>query len=514
MRGLPSGARGRRGAARNPSGRSRCTSVRRSDATIRVRADRARSTRSAASGASARRDGTDRTARGRAAGVWLYDLIYLLAAVVSAPVLAYLLVRRPRIRDGVWERLGRGLPRRDGPRRCVWIHGVSVGEVLGARPLVAELRRRFPELDLAVSTTTGTGFAMAQRHYGEHTLLRYPIDVGFAVRRALDAIRPAVVVLVEGEIWPNFLAHCRRRSIPVVLVNGRMTERSFRGYRRLRWLLRPGLDAIRLWCAQSGEYAERYRALGIPAARVLETGSLKYDALLQPEDVEQDGARYRSVFGVGEAPVLVAGSTHEGEERAVLEAYAGLCRRVPALRLVIVPRHLERVVQVQRYCQQARFVPVCKTAIDRGEVEPARLGSPETVFVVDTIGELARLYAMATVVFVGGSLVRHGGQNVLEPAGLGKPVVVGPHTYNFRAAVALLREADAIVQIGGAEELEGALGELLENEERARAVGDRARAAVEARRGAARRTVDAIARFLPPAVVTAVGEREVTRSRP
>jgi 3-deoxy-D-manno-octulosonic-acid transferase len=422
--------------------------------------------------------------------VFLYDIAYLIIGVVASPVLLYLLLTKPRLRDGFRRRMGFGLVPRSGDRPCLWIHGVSVGEILGARALVKELADRLPDVDIAISTTTGTGFQMAREHYGRHYLLRYPLDTSPAIRMALRAVRPTLVVLVEGEIWPNFLQYCRRWKIPVVLVNGRMTERSYRGYQRVRCLLGRCLEAVRVWCVQGREYVPRYRALGIPSDCIRVTGSLKYDALALPADVEPEAEGYRGLMGLGDAPVLVAGSTHDGEERAVLEAFAQVRATHPGLRLVLVPRHLERGAEVEALCREMGHEVIRKTALDAGARPPA--GGPQPVIMLDTIGELAKVYGVATIAYVGGSLVAHGGQNLLEPAGLGKAVVIGPHTYNFRAATEMLLARDALMQVHSAAELAPAVLRLLADPDLRDGQGRRAREAVEAMRGATRRTADVV----------------------
>ncbi|GIW72485.1 MAG: 3-deoxy-D-manno-octulosonic acid transferase [Planctomycetota bacterium] len=433
----------------------------------------------------------------------LLDLLYLSGAALLSPLLGWLLLTRPRLRDGLWERLGMRRPVVRAPSRpCILVHGVSVGEVMAVRPLVAELERRLPGYQIAISSTTRTGLEVARRQFAGRPVVRFPLDVSWAVRGMLDAVRPELVLLVELEVWPNFLAHAARRGLKVVLVNGRITERSVRGYLRLGPLMASALGAIEFFCVQSAEYAERFRRLGVPAERLVETGSLKYDALLRPEEAAASAARFRALLGIAEqAPVLVCGSTHGPEEALLLGVYARLRERVPGLRLVLAPRHLQRLAEVEGACRQAGLPYVRWTELGERPpavpaARPAEGGEAQPVVLLDTVGELARLYAIATVAFVGGSLVPHGGQNMLEPAGLGKAVVFGPHVHNFSDSAQLLLERQAAVQVGDVAALEQALGRLFAEAGWARQLGERARAAVESCRGAARRTAEVVERLL------------------
>lgn len=393
---------------------------------------------------------------------------------------------------GLSERLGR-CPPRLGQRPCIWIHGVSVGEIRAAAPLIDALERELPGYEVVLSTTTGTGQEVARRGYPDRRVFYYPLDLSFSVRRCFDAIRPDLVVLVELEIWPNFLGEAWRRRVPVALVNGRISEKSYRGYRLVRrWLFDP-IGKIGRFCVQDETYAERFRRLGIPARQIHITGSMKYDQLRVAADA--DGAAVRRDMGVGEGEaVIIGGSTHPGEERALLLAYQRLRARLPGLRLVLVPRHTERTDEVRRLITELGEQPVRRT-------ERLRAGGgaplpPGAVLLVDTIGELGRLYAAADVVFVGGSLIPHGGQNMLEPALLGKPTAFGPSYENFIEPVERLLVAGGARLIAGEAELERALGELLERPEAARAMGERGRQALLAARGATARTVAVIRRLL------------------
>jgi len=420
----------------------------------------------------------------------LYDIIYLLAAVLGSPVLLWLAIAKPRVRAGVLSRLGLRRPQLpgDGPR--IWVHGVSVGEVLASRPLVRELRAVLPDHEVVISTTTGTGYEVARRHLRDCPTIFYPLDLRWSVRRVLRAVRPSLIVLVELEIWPNFLLEADRLGIPVVLVNGRITQRSQRGYARIGWLLRRPLGTIRRFLVQSEAYRSRFLELGVPAAKIAVTGSMKYDALPGPVPASS-GAAMRADLGLApKVPVIVGGSTHPGEEAALIRVYRSLREEHPGLRLVLVPRHNERVGGLLAELERLGDRGVRRTELAAAD------GNGEPVVVVDTMGELQGIYRAADVVFVGGSLVPVGGQNVLEPCALGKAVLVGPYTDNFREAIEELREARGLVEVADEKELRAACAELLSDPRARSELGERARAALEQRRGAAHRTAAELAEVL------------------
>ncbi len=397
---------------------------------------------------------------------------------------------------GLPERLGR-CARRTGGRPCVWVHCVSVGEARAAVPLVEGLLRRHPGHEVVVSTTTSSGQEAARRAFPGRRIVYFPLDLHFAVRRVFDALRPDLILLVELELWPNFLWEAKRRRVPVAVVNGRIRESSARRYRAVRPALDPlrGLSAV---CVQTEEYAARFRGAGLPARRVHVTGSLKYD-LLAPGDGARDAAAARAGLGLGPAErVLLGGSTHPGEEEALVAAWRALRARHPDLRLVVCPRHVERADEV------ARLLGEAAPGVVRRSAQRARVGPPEALppgyaLLVDTVGELGGLYGAADLVFVGGSLVPRGGQNPLEPVVLGRPTVMGPSCENFAEPVERLLAAGGLTVVPGAEGLAGARGALLEDPAAAAAMGDRGRRALETARGATARTLDVLAPWLEPA---------------
>jgi len=405
----------------------------------------------------------------------LYSAAALLFCVLAAPWFAWRSRRDPALRASLGGRLGRG-ERRAGERPCVWFHAVSVGELRLSRALIDRFAERRPDLDVVVSATTGAGLALARELHGGRPgrfVLQFPLDARFAVRRVFERVRPAALVLVELELWPNVLAEARARGVPVAVVNARVSERSFRRYVRLEPLVRL-FAQVDTWSAQDEEVAGRLRALGVAPERVAVPGNLKHDALRTAADPAKV-ARLRAECGLTDgARVLAGGSTHPGEEE---------------LLVALLPR-LEVARAVERAGRRAaRLTELRRT----GTTAPA--GS---VVVVDTIGELEAVYELAEVAFVGGSLVPRGGQNVLEPAALGKPTLFGPGTGNFSREVARLKERTAAVEVAGGAELGRELERLLGDPAARRDLGGRAREAAAGLQGATGRTLEALAAWIGP----------------
>ena len=419
----------------------------------------------------------------------------LYSAVLGVGLLAYLpafLARRRRAGYGrdVAQRLGRlgdGLP----PEPRCWIHAVSVGESAAAVPLVEGIRGRWPELGIVVSTITPTGARIvAERLAGTAAHRYFPIDLPGPVRRALDTARPRFFIAIETELWPNFLRALARRRIPAMIANGRISDRSVRRYRWVRGLMRRVLANVSVFAMQTEEDARRIIALGAPASRVVVTGNLKSD--LVPEAADADTVIWRERLRLGaDARLWIAGSTHRGEETLVLDAFRRARARCPDLALLLAPRHPERAGEVEELIR-ARGLP----AVRRSGLPEA--GAPGAVVILDTVGELAALYALAEVVFVGGSLVPIGGHNVLEPAMRGKPVLVGPHMSNFREGAELLQRSGGGLVVKDGPELERELTRLLEDRDLARRMGEAARHAFAGRQGAVSATLDLVGRHLWP----------------
>jgi 3-deoxy-D-manno-octulosonic-acid transferase len=390
-------------------------------------------------------------------------------------------------------RLGRWapLPGR-GPR--LWLHAVSVGEAIAATPLVEGLRRHYPSSPLVMTTVTATGATVVRERFRDEATHRYlPVDVPGAVRRAITAVEPRFLICMETELWPNLFHALAGRRVPLMIANGRLSDRSFRRYRLVQGFMRGVLHDVSVFAMGSPEDARRVIALGAPPERVFVTGNIKHDA-----GADEPGAveLWRRLLGLANGrPAWVAGSTHRGEEEAVLAAHAEACRRFPDLVLVLAPRHPERAPEVQALIERRGWTTVRRSALPQGA---GANGGRFPVILLDTVGELAQLYAIADVVFVGGSLVPAGGHNVLEPAARGKPVLTGPHTENFREASALLTRAGASRTVLDAAALGAELVTLLTDSPLRERLGAAGRQAVASRHGAVAETLELVTRFLAP----------------
>jgi 3-deoxy-D-manno-octulosonic-acid transferase len=417
----------------------------------------------------------------------LYNAAALLAlATVYAPAAAVRKLTR-RVPVNLRARLGH-MPAPSGPGPRAWLHAVSVGEAIAATPLVEGLRRRYPSLPLVISTVTDTGAAVVRERFREHADHRFfPLDLPGPARRAVAAIDPAFFICMETELWPNLLRTLARRNVPVMIANGRISDRSFRRYQMVRGFMRDVLGDVTVFAMRSPEDARRVITLGARPERVFVTGNVKHEA---GEDPAGAADLWRRLLGLPDGrPVWIAGSTHRGEEEAVLAAHAAARARVPDLALVLAPRHPERVPELVAMIEARGSAAVRRS-------EGPRPKRSDAVIVLDTVGELAQIYAVADVVFVGGSLVAAGGHNMLEPAVRGKPVLMGPHTENFRESAALLLGCGAAITVRNALELGAELTALLTDPARRDEIGAAGRAAVASRHGAVRETLDLAARFL------------------
>lgn len=433
-------------------------------------------------------------------GTWIYNLGLLLASPALLLWLAWRLLVRGKGREGLKERLG-FLPKSvldaaRGEDPVVWFHAVSVGEVAAAESILHEFSLREPHAAVVLSTTTPTGRQMATRRIEVQGIFYFPFDLVPIPERVLDALRPDMLVLVEGELWPNLLAAARRRDIPVAVVNARFSDRAYRRARLVRPLYRWVLQSVRLVCAQSEQDAERYRALGAEPSRVHVMGNTKFDERF-PEVSGAEAAHLKLEFGFPpEAPVLVAGSTHQGEDEIILEAFSHLRAVHPDLELVIAPRHPERADSIHEAVEHYGFAVYRRSHAQAGQPQPAPTGPQARVAILDTIGELARVYGMATVVFVGGSLVPKGGHNILQPLAQGKPVLTGPYMHNFRDVFDLAIQAQAVRVVNNATELAEAVETLLRSPDELAAWRERGLQMIAEQRGASMRIAEALVELL------------------
>jgi 3-deoxy-D-manno-octulosonic-acid transferase len=428
---------------------------------------------------------------------FVYSLITFAAFVLVSPYFVYQALRYKKYVGSLRQRLGY-LPitlNVDG-EESIWIHAVSVGEALTVRALIAELKARYPRLRLYVSTTTIAGQQVARKQLQQiDGVFYFPFDWAFIVRRTLGIVKPRLFVMVETEIWPNLLRICRAHDVKTLVVNGRISAHSFPRYKLIRLFFKRVLADIDRFCVQSDETARRLLELGAEPGRITVTGSLKFDSVPVPAVMAHGRPRelvLRFFRLSANRVVIVAGSTMRSEEAAVLRAFARIKTLAPGALLVLAPRHPERFGDVERLAREEGFVTARRTALPI-DVEPRA-----DVVILDTLGELAQLYQLATAVFVGGSLADHGGHNILEPAVFGKPIVFGPYMQNFKEIADTFVANGAAVQVSSERELDAALRSLVSDPVRRARLGAAARALVEANRGAKDKTLAVVADLLPP----------------
>ncbi len=423
------------------------------------------------------------------------NLIYFTLLAAFSPILARRAWKGGKYREGWLEKLFGRAPTRVGERPCLWFHAVSVGEVNLLRPLIAEITRRRPHWEVVVSTTTTTGLALARKTYPDLVTFYAPFDFSWATRRAVACIRPTILALVELEVWPNLIRTAKGAGARVAIINGRLSARSHRGYRRLRGPLGATFRRFDSVTVQTDEYALRFADIGVPRGVIRVTGSVKYDGV-ETDRANRKTQELRRALGLTSAElVFVAGSTMEGEEEAALAAYRRARKAHPGLRLVLVPRHAERFDEVA-----ARLASAGERVIRRTEGEaPATPGEPPPVILLDTIGELGAAWGLADVAFVGGSLFPgRGGQNMIEPAAFGASVLFGPYTVNFRDTVEHLLSRGGARRVADPADLARALLDDLDDPEAATRRGESARSFVLAQEGASTRTFAEIDRLVEP----------------
>ncbi|MDO9307553.1 MAG: 3-deoxy-D-manno-octulosonic acid transferase [Deltaproteobacteria bacterium] len=427
----------------------------------------------------------------------MFYLCYnILSIFLLVPVLIYHLYRsisrgRPPALAERFGFLSGGVAEKIAGRPVIWLHAVSVGESIAARPLLKALRSQYPEHAILVSNTTETGRGVACGFPEIDVCIYFPFDFLPAVRRTLDRVRPSLVVIMETEIWPNFTREARRREIPVILANGRISDRSFRGYLRFSWFFRNALELFSRLCMQTGVDGERITAIGAPAGRVVTAGNLKYDIPFREVAADEKSALRKRYAIADDLVVLTAASTHAGEEQHLISAYRELLNNHADLFMVLVPRHPERSGEVAALLERSGIPFQRRTALDDTGTLP-RGGA----LLVDTVGEMMNLYALADIAFVGGSLVPTGGHNLLEPASLGIPCLFGPHMDNFREIAALVLRYDAGIQVETAPELVERCRELIINCDLRRQLGQNGLRMMAENGGATRKHMEIISAYL------------------
>jgi 3-deoxy-D-manno-octulosonic-acid transferase len=451
---------------------------------------------------------------------FIYSLLLGLGFLILLPRFLLDALRHGKYVAGFRERLGSVSPmandKADG-RPVVWIHCVSVGETQAARPLVQGLREQYPNHRIAVSTITLTGQTLAREIFKHDAakVFYFPFDWRWVVRRTLKAIKPDTVLVMETEIWPSFLRECKRQQIPVAIVNGRLSEQSFRRYRVIKGFMTGVLSSLNLAIMQTDADAERIRALGMNPDKTLVSGSLKFDAGNMPT-TDLLVAEFRERFKLTDnAPLILAASTHAPEERIILDALSQVVSQSDVKpRLLIAPRHPERFAEVAALIEADGFSWTRRTAA----ADPA--DSRAEVILLDSIGELQSIYSLASLVFVGGSIAKTGGHNILEPAAVGACVITGAHTHNFQVIVETFAKADAIIQLlpmsdsEATNELANTISALLADPSRRRELGIRARSLVNENRGATTRTLQSLGAILakPASAAESVGSLRANRA--
>ncbi|MCX5706306.1 MAG: 3-deoxy-D-manno-octulosonic acid transferase [Candidatus Omnitrophica bacterium] len=411
----------------------------------------------------------------------IYDLIFLIFVIIYLPVYLF----KGKFHRGFLSRLGI-LPSGLKLNHPIWVHAVSVGEAVAMRGLVEGLRKKYPDKKIVISTVTATGNKIAKAIAQEGDLVTYlPLDFSFIVRRVIDKIKPVVFIIAETEIWPNLINCLYKQNIPVITVNARISDASFKGYLFIRLLIKPILRKVTLFCAQTERDKERLMALGVDEARIKVTGNMKFDALSK-----KGSGDCRNYLGLNQQDkLLAAGSTHAQEEEVILSVYRELLKNFPNLSLLIAPRHPARAVEIVKLTEKFGFKPQRISLLNSGT---GKRVNGQTVFILDTIGELTNYYAASDIVFVGGSLVKTGGHNILEPASLGKPVLFGPYMFNFRDIAELFLKDKAAIRVYNRQELKEKISELLNNPDQILQLALKARELIFKNQGATAKNIELI----------------------
>jgi len=451
---------------------------------------------------------------------FVLDLLYLLAGAAISPMVLYRVIRHRRYRSGWAQRFGK-ITRKSPEKKCIWLHAVSVGEVNAAKTLIRELENRFPDFEIVISAVTDTGFAQANVLFGHNMQVFYfPLDLSWIMHRAFNNIRPAVCLLMELEVWPNFVQIARQLNVPVIVINGRISNKSFSRYRIVRPIAKTIFRKVGLVLAQTNEYARRFKELGCPDEKVIVTGSLKYDTAQITEKVEGADTLAAQLFGKSEirnpkSEILlwVAGATGNDEEKILLEVYQNLKqqKQFSDLRLAIIPRKPERFDEVAQLIEQSGFnliryselkkaTPdtVAKSKIENRNLSAARLAEStiDSVILGDTMGDLRKFYSLATIIFIGRSLVPMGGSDMMEAAALGKCTIFGPYAFNFKQAVDALLADNGAIMVKDKEDLLRTIQKCLLEPTYADKIARNGREVIRKNQGATARTIQHITKFL------------------
>ena len=416
----------------------------------------------------------------------IYNLIYSLFIIFYLPSL----ILKRKFHKDIFMRLGL-YPKQTinqlKAKRHIWLHAVSVGEAIALTKLIAELKRRFPKANLVISTVTVTGNKIAKSIASKDDAVIYlPLDFDFIIRKVINIVNPSVFVTIETELWPKLIKNLYDKRIPIVVVNGRISKESFKGYKLIRIFMRRILKMIDLFCMRTRQDAERIVYLGAPKDKVKITGNIKFDF-----EVTSSGCSLADLGTSNQDMLFVAGSTHDNEEEIILKVYNNLIGEFKNLRLLIAPRHIERVNRIDKLAKDRGF----KT-VRFSEINPNTKGLNVAVYLLDTIGQLQSLYNLATVVFMGGSLVKKGGHNIIEPAFFAKPIIFGPHMQNFQDTADLFISNQAAIQINNEAQLQEKITDLLRSQQERDSIGERAKRVVQNNKGVIVKTLDLMKDFL------------------
>jgi len=430
---------------------------------------------------------------------FVLDLIYIFALLAVSPIGLYRLIWQNRYRKGWLDRLGK-LQRKTPSKKCIWLHAVSLGEVNAARTVIQQLEQRFPDYEIVISTTTDTGYARATSLFApRHYVFYFPFDFTLTMRRAFSNLQPSLCLLMELEVWPNFVYYAAKFSIPVVVINGRISDKSLRWYRNIKPFARRIFRNLTLVLAQTQQYADRFHQLGVPRDRIVVTGSLKYDTA-QITDKVENADTLAQQLKLHSGRLWVAGGTGNDEEKIILDAYRQLKTNpeFQDLRLAVIPRKPERFEQVAAEIQTRSLPLIRYSHIKAGQPFPTDIDIYQAVILGDTMGDLRKFYSLATVVFVGRSLVPMGGSDMMEAAALGKCTLFGPHTFNFRQTVEALLAANGALLVKDKDHLIRTLTKCLTQPDFARQIARNGQQVIRQNQGATARTIEHIAALLSP----------------
>ena len=421
----------------------------------------------------------------------IFDSLYLTASLLGSPYLLFKILTSKRYRSGLDQRFGI-ISERLSSKPGIWVHGASVGEVITAKSIIERIDEEFPEWETFISATTNTGFSVAEKTFLNKNIFYFPLDLSWVTKKVILKKKPRFILLIELEIWPNFLISAFKKNIPVIILNGRISNKSVKAYRTISRISKDFRNSLtselNVFCARTEFDAQRFRDLGIPGKQIFVTGTMKYDNI--PTHIDKNISKeLMKLFHIDDDDlILVGGSTHAGEEEILIRVFERLNKVYPNLKLILAPRHVERTREVSKLIEKTGFVPVLKTEAERSGYKWKN--TKREIILIDTVGDLEKVYSISNFVFVGKSLVPSGGQNMMEPAGMGNPVIFGPHTYNFEEEVDLLLKNSAAKEIETEEELFGTVEFFIRNPDAAKEMGLKAQKVVNEKRGATERNIE------------------------